>query len=255
MNAKNCELSIEIIYDNKKCNIGIDYELMTFEKFIQQCMKEFKIKEEDKNYIIFTYKDEQEDINIIENKEDIFKNSKEISPNKYFISIYLQICKYDLKINNDIDNKEKIDNNKNNNLEQNKELIKELEEKNSTKDKKIKELENEINKLKLDIKIISNKIIFEKSLIKNILSNININKNNEKNDNKNSGKENLIIEINKEERKNFSNEIKNFKDEIILEMKKELEKDKIKYDNIINNINDIKLNYIDNIKADLSFIK
>ena len=99
MNDKNSELSIEISYKKEKITKSIN-EIKTLEELKEKIIKEFNIKNDLKKYITFTYLDEQNDINIIENFENIFKISKEITPEKHLSKINLEICPYESEIIN-----------------------------------------------------------------------------------------------------------------------------------------------------------
>ena len=70
MNEKNVELFIDIYYEGRKSTVKMK-DIISFENLIEKCMKNFKIKNEKKENIIFTFKDEQEDIIILKDEEDI----------------------------------------------------------------------------------------------------------------------------------------------------------------------------------------
>ena len=60
MNEKNVELFIDIYYEGRKNTVQLK-DIISFENLIEKCMKNFKIKNEKKENIIFTFKDEQGD--------------------------------------------------------------------------------------------------------------------------------------------------------------------------------------------------
>ena len=94
MNDKSYELSIEINYGKEKITKTIN-EIETLEQLKEKSVKEFNIENSLEEYITFTYIDEQKDINIIENIEDIFNISTEITPGKFLSKINLEISSYE----------------------------------------------------------------------------------------------------------------------------------------------------------------
>ena len=150
MNNEDCKLIIEIYYNNKIFSLESD-TLIDLNEIINQSIRHFNINNEFKKDIIFTYKDEEGDINIINNNEDIINSSIYIGSEKYLSKIFLDIIKED-KINSK-DNNEKIDENKS--IIENEE-IKKLEDLNSFKDNKINELEIKIMKLEKEYRQLNN---------------------------------------------------------------------------------------------------
>jgi len=210
-------------------------------------MKNFKIKNEKKENIIFTFKDEQEDIIILKDEKDIINYSKEINSGRLSIELNLEIYQYNKKNKNNIINEEKnkeIKIFKNINLKEIKKLVKKLEE----KDNEIKDLKNSIFNFGNDY---TNKINKMKLLMKNEFKDIIINYiNNERmnksiNNNENNEKDILEKKICIIENKlqNILSQIKDIdskiskpiKDEIILKkkddaMKTILQKEKKNYE-------------------------
>ena len=139
MNADDVNLIIQINYDDKQFSIETE-NLIDLNEIIKQSIKNFNIAIELQKYITFYYKDEDGDINIINNKEDIITSSVYIGGKKYLAKLYLEIIlgKYQ---NDDIKKNEKTPekiNNKDNTE------IQRLEEMNNLKDNKISELEKKI---------------------------------------------------------------------------------------------------------------
>ena len=136
MNEKNIELFIDIQYNNKKISVQME-DIISFEKLLEESMNKFKIKNELKENIFFTFKDEQGDINILKNDEDIINNSKEINSERLSIEINLEICHKNKESKDNINNGVKNNEIKKFKKEENEKLVKKLEEK-----------ENEIKNLK-----------------------------------------------------------------------------------------------------------
>ena len=153
--------------------------IISFEKLLEESMNNFNIKNELKEYIIFTFMDEQGDKCILENDEDIIKNSKEINSEKLLSKLDLEIYQYNKENINKINNEDKNYKIKEINhmyIEENKKLENQLEE----KDNKIKELNDIISNLGKDYTKKINKIKF---LIQNKSEDI-INENKNENDDK-----------------------------------------------------------------------
>ena len=170
MNEKNVELFIDIYYEGRKSTVKMK-DIISFENLIEKCMKNFKIKNEKKENIIFTFKDEQEDIIILKDEEDIINYSKEINSEGLSIELNLEIYQYNKKNKNNIINEEKnkeIKIFKNNNLKEIEKLVKKLEE----KDNEIKDLKNSIFNFENDY---TNKINKMKLLMQNEFKDIIIN--------------------------------------------------------------------------------
>jgi len=191
MNDKNVELVINIYYKNQKISVKTE-NIISLERLKEESMNNFDIKNELKEYIIFTFKDEQEDINILENIEDIIKNSKEIYSEKLLLELNLEIYQENKRniINNEIKEVNYMG------LEENKILKKQLIE----KDNKIKELNDTISNLGKDYTKKINKMKFS---IQNKSEDINNENKKEKNDkfiikksNENNEKDLIINKIN-----------------------------------------------------------
>ena len=267
MDNNDIELSVEVKYGKKSLVIGPSNEIITIEKIIQQSCKEFNIGDELKQFITLTYKDEQNDINIIMNDEDIINNSKEKSPDKYILIINLDIYKYTLdnkKEEKNINKENKENEDKLNiYLEENQKLKKQLEDVICEKNKQIKELEKTIEKMKKDYCPDMYNIIEYVKELKNL---ININKEEKikkeyeieiKNLIKNEINELKIMiqELYDKEKSNIKEEVINKKNEII-SIKKDFENDK-KIDDINNIIKLIGGNasILLKIEDDLSSLK
>jgi hypothetical protein len=119
----------------------------------------FNIESKIQKRMVFTYKDEDGDINIISNKEDIIKSSKKIGSNKYLTKLELNIISEDKNHKNE----ETIQETK---ISEEKEEIQKLEEINTLKDNKINELEEKILKLQKECEKLKD-ITKSDSIIKN----------------------------------------------------------------------------------------
>ena len=97
MNDKDIELIIEISYNGKKFSIE-DINQIELNELIKQSVNNFNIGSKIQKRIVFTYKDEDGDINIISNKDDIIKSSKKIGSSKYLSKLELNIVSEDKKI-------------------------------------------------------------------------------------------------------------------------------------------------------------
>ena len=178
MNDKNVELFIDIYYEGQKITVQME-DIISFEKLLEESMNNFNIKNELKDYIIFTFKDEQGDKCILEKDEDIIKNTKEINSEKLLSELNLEIFQNNKENKNNINNEEKINELKEVkyiDLEENKKLVKQIEE----KDNKIKELNCKISNLEKDYTKKINKV---KLLMQNKPEDIN-NENKKENDDK-----------------------------------------------------------------------
>ena len=173
MNDYDYALNIRICYKNKEYQIDGIKEMITLEELIERSLKACGINNKNKNkdLMIFTYKDEQGDINIIENFEDIIKISEEDNEYKLLSKINLEILNSKTRDNekkkNIIENKLK-----NKYIEENTKLIEKLEEMNKEKDNKIELLNNIIINIKNDC---SNKITKMKSMMQRKLNDIIVN--------------------------------------------------------------------------------
>ena len=171
MNDNDYALNIQIIYNNKDYSIDGIKEMITLEELKEKSLNVCNIKNKYKDSIIFTYKDEQGDINMIENFEDIIKVSEESNKEELLSKINLEIIKSNSRYNKKKkNNEENLLKNKYTN--ENTNLIEKLLKKNKEKDDKIELLNNIILNLKKEC---SNKITKMKSLMKKILNDIIIN--------------------------------------------------------------------------------
>ena len=136
MNDDDYALSIQINFKNKEYIINGIKEIITLEELKEKSLMTCNIDNTYKNSMIFTYKDEQGDINMIENFEDIIKISEESNKEELLSKINLEIIKSKSK------NNQKKGNNEENKLkskyikEDNK-LIEKLEKKIKEKDNKL----------------------------------------------------------------------------------------------------------------------
>ena len=227
------EFIIEINYKNQKTSFCGNNQIK-LEEIIKHSIKEFNINEKKSKNLFFSFIDGKGNTNKIEKIEDIlnFLEKKEISENN--------LIKINLEINTSGEE------NKNNYCSQNcKNLykIKELEE---IIEKMKKEHLKEINKLKseknLQIKSLTNN---EEKIIENQDGYVNNIIQEEMH-----LIEQMIVDLFKNEKQKFLNQIKTMKKEIIKEMKENINNnDKINSNNlndIINNINNINSNIKDN---------
>ena len=268
MDDNDIEISVEVKYGKQTLSIGPSNEIITIEKIIQESCKKFNIRDELKQFITLTYKDEQDDINIIMNDNDIINNSEEINPDKYILKINLDIYKYTLdnkKEEKNINKENKIKEDELNiYLEENKKLKKQLKDVTDAKDKRIKELEKTIEKMKKNYSPDMLNIIEYVKELKNIKD---INKEEKIKKEYEIDIENIIkTEINElkkmtqdlydKEKNNIKQEIINVKNEIIKNFENVKKMDDI--NNNINNIKDIELenaNLLKKIEVNLSFLE
>ena len=157
--------------------------------------KIFNLKNEKKENIIFTFKDEQGDIILLKNEEDIINNSKEINYEKLSIEINLEIFQRYEENKNNINNE--IKKLKNKGSEENAKLAKIIEEQeNEIKDLKNinfnleKDFTKKINKVKFMLGNEFKDIIINYINNENIKNNIDIFRNNNSNINENNEKNN-----------------------------------------------------------------
>ena len=217
MNDKDIELIIEISYNGKKFSIE-DINQIELNELIKQSVNNFNIGSKIQKRIVFTYKDEDGDINIISNKDDIIKSSKKIGSSKYLSKLELNIVSEDKKNKNE----EKIQETK---ISEEKEEIKKLEEINSIKDSKINELEEKIIKLQKECQKLkditkSDSIIKNKNQEKGETDNLNLLSNDtDKNEIKN-----IISDMFKSERENLENNFNKLKIDLISEINNNLQK-------------------------------
>ena len=246
MNDEDIELIIEITYNDKKFSIE-DINLNDLNQLIKQSISHFNIENKFQKRIVFTYKDEDGDINIISNKDDIIKSSKGIGSKKYLSKLELNIVSDEKNKKNEettYDEHQEIKN-----LEENEE-IKKLEEMNNLKDNKINELEDKIIKLKKECQKLkdnsNNNIPIKNVLIEEseLKKNNNNNQNNQIiNESVKNELKNIISDMFKTERENLENNFKKLKIDLISEINNNMKKDK-QYKDELNKIFD-----------DISFIK
>ena len=235
MNDKDIELIIEIAYNGKKFSIE-DINQIELSELIKQSVNNFNIGSKIQKRIVFTYKDEDGDINIISNKDDIIKSSKKIGSSKYLSKLELNIVSEDKKYKNE----EKIQETE---ISEEKEEIKKLEDINNIKDNEINELEEKIRKLQKECQKLKD-LVKSDSIIKNYnkekgeTDNLNLLKNDT---DKNEIKD-IITDMFKSERENLENNFEKLKNDLISEINNNLQKNKNNED--LNKIFD-----------DISFIK
>ena len=236
MNDNDYALNIQISYKKNVYNIEGIKEIITLEELIDKSLKVCNINNKYKDSIIITYKDEQGDINMIENFEDIIKISEESNKEELLSKINLEIIKsnsrYDKKKKNNEENKLK-----NKYIEENTNIIEKLLEENKEKDNKIELLNNIILNLKKEC---SNKIIKMKSLMKNKLNNIIINY--FENEIKESIDDDGIVDVKKG---------KNNEKEMVSKILEETQNLKEIIDNISTNLKNNK-NILEKIESNLS---
>ena len=217
MNDKDIELIIEISYNGKKFSIE-DINQIELNELIKQSVNNFNIGSKIQKRIVFTYKDEDGDINIISNKDDIIKSSKKIGSSKYLSKLELNIVSEDKKYKNE----EEIQETK---ISEEKEEIKKLEDINNIKDNEINELEEKIIKLQKECQKLkditkSDSIIKNKNQEKGETDNLNLLSNDtDKNEIKN-----IISDMFKSERENLENNFNKLKIDLISEINNNLQK-------------------------------
>ena len=80
MENKESKILIEIIYNNKKCNIESSNELISFEQIKNKSINNFNLDKSLEKFLSFSYIDDDGDIIIIQTNEDIFESLKEKCP-------------------------------------------------------------------------------------------------------------------------------------------------------------------------------
>ena len=226
MNADDVNLIIQINYDNKQFSIETT-NLIDLNEIIKQSLKSFNIDKELQKYIVLSYKDEEENKKIINNKEDIVTSAVNIGGNKYLSKLNLEIILGKYQNENNKKN-ENISKKMNNNPE-----IQRLEEINHLKDNKIIELEKKIIKLEKECQNLNE--INKNNLFKG--ENKIENKNTQvENSSIKSEIQNLINDMFKVERENLENNFKKLKEDLILNINNNIKKDN--NDNLLKKISD-----------------
>jgi len=240
MNKKNEDIILEINYGEQKISITLNY-MINLKELIKKVAKKYNIDKELENKIVFYYKDEDGDIIGIKQIEDIYNISKKQENSDNYLSIiYMEISE------------EKIIYNEENNIN-NYELQKQLETIKNDNEKKLKLIEEKIDKMNNKHLEDINKINSFNNLNSNIsICNENIIKNemekmkNFINDLLNKQKENFIFEIKKEIiseiKKELTNEINNKNEEYFNDIKKNINDIKIDISNIKEKIEKIEIN-------------
>ena len=237
MNADDVNLIIQINYDDKQFSIETE-NLIDLNEIIKQSIKNFNIAIELQKYITLYYKDEDGDINIINNKEDIITSSVYIGGKKYLAKLYLEIILGKYQNDNTKKNEkipEKINNKDNTEIQR-------LEEMNNLKDNKISELEKKIMKLEKECQLLND--INKNNLFKIIKgeNKLENNKTQVENSSIKSEIQNLINDMFKLERENLDNKFKKLKEDLIININNNIKKD---------NKNDL----LNKISDDISLIK
>ena len=231
MNADDVNLIIQIYYDDKQFSIETE-NLIDLNEIIKQSIKNFNIAIELQKYITLYYKDEDGDINIINNKEDIITSSVYIGGKKYLAKLYLEIILGKYQNDNTKKNEkipEKINNKDNTEIQR-------LEEMNNLKDNKISELEKKIMKLEKECQILND--INKNNLFKIIKgeNKLENNKTQVENSSIKSEIQNLINDMFKLERENLDNKFKKLKEDLIININDNIKKDN--QNDLLNKISD-----------------
>ena len=118
-------LTIKVIYKEEFYEIKTEKEI-EYEEFVTNVMEHFKIEKNKREYLVFKYYDEDNDINILEKNTNILDISQENMNGEYFVKLQLLISKdKNMKYNSIIKNisknedifEEKADKNKKNIIE------------------------------------------------------------------------------------------------------------------------------------------
>ena len=159
-------LIIKIFYDNKNFEIKTNNDI-SLEEIKKKCAEEIKYNEKDIDKITLWYIDEENDKNLINDSIDLIKYSKEIEFSKYFINLNIEINNNNNKSNNNIDNKELK---KNKNEEEKEKKVNPNPNNTNININKCEDEKNEnIQKLKNEIKLLKEEIEYYKKRIKNII--------------------------------------------------------------------------------------
>ena len=246
MNDEDVELTIEIKFENKTI-VKKSTKEIKLEDLIKQCISEFKIDKKVQKKLFFTCTDTDGNIKKIEKTDDFYKYSTEIdSDEKYSLNINLKIA------SDTNDNKEE------DNYIESVEYDKDSEDILKEKDKRIKELEETIEKMKKEQ---SEKL--NKSKSDNILTDsetVTGGHTSSLEKNEKDELEKIIAELFQKEKNKFISDIQKIKEDIIKDIKKEQNKDNTNYDEfeeIKKNIEELNkdIEKINDIQIDLSTIK
>ena len=91
MDANHLYIIIDIFYNNVLFKLKKNRRV-TYEDLIKECINYFHINEGEKNLFEFTYKDEENDLNILSpEKSEILDLAKEEKDGKYYLKIFLTI--------------------------------------------------------------------------------------------------------------------------------------------------------------------
>ena len=151
-------LTIQILYKNKAYKL-ISEDNLPYEELLKKAIDHFSIDDKDVKYIEISYLDEDnEKIVLNKNDNDLFKYFQEISKNQFLLKLDLELVYYNSvyidpkELNDSLNDKNDLSNEKDNDLSKKEEEIKDKEDLNNFN------VENEndrINKLK-------NELILEK---------------------------------------------------------------------------------------------
>ena len=244
MNDEDVELTIEIKFENKTI-VKKSTKEIKLEDLIKQCISEFKIDKQVQKKLFFTDGNNQR----IEKTDDLIRYSKEIEMDeKYLLNI-------NLKIEPDTNNNTNEDN-----YIESVEYDKDSEEILNEKDKKIKELEEIIEKMKKEQSEELNKPTSDNVLTDSETVTAGHGQTSSLDKNEKDEIEKIIAELFQKEKKKFLSDIKKIKNDIITDIKNELNKGKTnddEFEKVKKNIEELNGNFkkINDIQEDLSTIK
>ena len=266
MDSDDCILNLKIIYEEKSFNISSE-DIITINEIKEKAIKNFNIKDKDKNNIKLFLKKGQKDL-IISSENDIIQNADDSDINNPKLDINLLIESKEESIS-----KEEPISKEDKSIIQNEQISKNISKINNISEEKLKDFKNEneikYNELKSIVENLSNeiKILKEDQINKHkILENNNLNIKNEIEGYKKQfeiininnyklieenaklkkmfrEEINKINEVNKNAYKNLENlfrtkctEISDFKNQIIESFDKYIKEFKLNYENKKNEI-------------------
>ena len=127
-------LTIQILYKNKAYKLISDNNF-SYEELLKKAIDRFSIDKRDIKYIEVSYLDkDNEKILLNKNDNDLFKYSQEISKNQFLLKLDLELVYYNSvyidpkELNNSLDDKNDLSNEKDNDLSKKEEGIKDKED-------------------------------------------------------------------------------------------------------------------------------
>ena len=179
MDSDDCILNLKIIYEEKSFNISSE-DIITINEIKEKAIKNFNIKDKDKNNIKLFLKKGQKDL-IISSENDIIQNADDSDINNPKLDINLLIESKEESIS-----KEEPISKEDKSILQNEQISKNISKINNISEEKLKDIKNEneikYNELKSIVENLSNeiKILKEDQINKHkILENNNLNIKNE----------------------------------------------------------------------------